>query len=142
MKQYKRDRRSPVPSSEIASKVMSSIKGKNTKPELILRKLLWKNGLRGYRLHYKVPGKPDIAFVNKKIAVFIHGCYWHRCPTCDLPIPRSNTEFWQNKFQRNVERDKNKELLLKEAGWEVIIIWECELKAELIKVIEKIKKKF
>ncbi len=142
MKEYKRDKRSPIPSSEVASKVMSSIKGRDTKPELIFRKLLWQNGLRGYRLHYKVPGKPDIAFVKKKIAIFLHGCYWHRCPKCDLPIPRSNSEFWKHKFQRNVERDKSKELLLRKNGWKVFIIWECEVKNDLTKVIEKIKRNF
>jgi DNA mismatch endonuclease (patch repair protein) len=114
---------------------MSSIKGKDTKPEVIFRKALWDQGIKGYRLHYKTIGRPDIALVNKKIAIFIHGCYWHRCPKCDLPVPRSNTGFWKEKFHKNVERDKGKERLLKEAGWAVFVIWECEIKKDLQKTL-------
>ena len=128
-KEYKRDLRSPKPTSEVVSRVMSANKSKNTKPELFFRKELWKAGIRGYRLHWKnAPGKPDIAFPKNKIAVFINGCYWHRCPYCKLPLPKTNTEFWKNKFQRNQLRDKEKILQLKKAGWKVFVIWECKLK--------------
>lgn len=78
---YVRDKRSPVPKSEATSRVMSSNRGRDTAPELALRRALWAAGRRGYRLHYKqVPGRPDIAYPTKKIAIFVHGCYWHRCP--------------------------------------------------------------
>lgn len=139
-KEYIRDKRSPIPSSELASKVMSSIRAKNTKPEVIFRKLLWYNGIRGYRLHWKkVEGKPDIAFAGKKIAIFINGCYWHRCPKCDLPLPKSNTEFWKKKFERNVNRDKRKIFTLREIGWKVFVFWECEIKSDPELLIEKIR---
>jgi len=88
---------------------MKGNKAKNTKPELLLRKALCSTGIRGYSLNWKkVPGKPDIAFPGKKIAIFVNGCFWHRCPICDLPLPKTNIEFWKNKFIRNVERDRLK----------------------------------
>ncbi|MBT6568273.1 MAG: hypothetical protein HON19_05160 [Flavobacteriales bacterium] len=80
-KKYTRDGRAPIPDKEITSRLMSSIKDKNTKPELAIRKAMWNNGVKGYRLHWKkVPGKPDIAFPSKKVAIFVNRCYWHRCP--------------------------------------------------------------
>lgn len=130
-KEYIRDKRSPIPSSENVSKIMSQNKDKNTKPELLVRKALWENGHRGYRLHPKnIPGKPDIAFIGKKIAIFVNGCYWHRCPTCNYGIPKSNAEFWENKFSKNVERDERKIKELEELGWKVVTIWECEIKKD------------
>ncbi len=128
MEQYSRDKRSPSPSSEKASRTFRAIRAKDTKPELIFRKLLQTNGLKGYRLHWKIPGRPDIAFVGKKVAIFVHGCYWHRCPSCGLRIPKSNSGFWQTKFEKNVERDRVKEELLKAEGWKVFVFWECDVK--------------
>jgi DNA mismatch endonuclease (patch repair protein) len=111
---------------------MSAIKAKDTRPERAFRKALREKGHTGYRLHFKkVAGRPDIAFVGRKVAIFIHGCYWHRCPTCQLSIPRSNASFWQAKFARNVQRDKEKESLLKEAGWKVFVVWECAIKKDV-----------
>jgi DNA mismatch endonuclease (patch repair protein) len=119
---------------------MSAIKGKNTKPELLLRKYLWNHGIRGYRLHWKkVPGKPDIVFVSKRIAIFVNGCFWHRCPNCNLSIPKHNSEFWRIKFQKNIERDSLKSLELNNLGWTVITIWECELKTDVEKIVDKIR---
>jgi DNA mismatch endonuclease (patch repair protein) len=141
IKIYIRDGRSPIPENELTSRVMSAIKGKNTKPELILRKALWNSGLRGYRLHWKkVPGRPDIAFPGKKIAIFVNGCFWHRCPHCQPAKPKSNSSFWKEKFKRNVERDQNKIQLLKRAGWQTITIWECQLNKNLNSYLSKIKK--
>ncbi len=129
-KKYVRDKRSPIPSSDNASKVLSAIKAKNTKPELQFRKLLWKNGIKGYRLHPKtVEGRPDITFISKKVALFIHGCYWHRYPQCKPHIPKFNKEFWVNKFQKNIKRDQLKEHKLKNQGWKILVFWECEIKA-------------
>jgi DNA mismatch endonuclease (patch repair protein) len=136
---YIRDKRSPKPSSTIASKVMSAIKAKNTKPEILLRKLLAANNVRGYRLHWNVEGKPDLAFVKRRIAVFLHGCYWHRCPHCDLPVPKSNTGFWLNKFQKNVTRDACKAANLRKNGWLVLTVWECKLKKSPLKVLSTVK---
>ena len=137
---YIRDKRSPTPKSETVSRVMSANRAKNTKPELLLRKALWHAGLRGYRLHYKkVPGRPDISFVGKKLAIFVHGCFWHRCPKCDYQLPKTNHEFWQQKFARNVARDENKRHALEALGWTVLTVWECELGTDLENVVNTIK---
>ena len=131
-KTYIRDKRSPTPKSEVVSKVMSSNKAKNSKPEILLRKSLWKMGIKGYRLHYKaIPGRPDIVFVSKKIAVFVNGCFWHRCPICDHSLPKHNTSFWQNKFENNIRRDSEKVRQLEGMGWKVLVLWECEIKKNL-----------
>jgi DNA mismatch endonuclease (patch repair protein) len=138
-KAYIRDKRSPTPKHELVSRVMSANKAKDTKPELMLRKLLWKNNVRGYRLNWKkAPGKPDIAFPAKKLAIFIHGCFWHRCPLCARSLPKHNTEFWKNKFDRNVIRDRSKSLQLEELGWKVITLWECQLKQNTQGIVENI----
>lgn len=129
---YLRDGRAPVPDKELTSRTMSAIKAKNTKPEVTLRKALWAAGVRGYRLHWKkAPGKPDIAFPGRKLAIFVNGCYWHRCPYCQPSLPKTHTDFWQAKFQKNMERDARKVAELKAAGWQVITIWECQVKKEL-----------
>ena len=137
---YIRDKRSPKPSSETASKMMSRIKGKNTKPEKIIRSLLYQKGLRGYRVHYsKIEGKPDIVFSRKRVAISINGCFWHKCPKCNLPLPKSNTEFWKEKLDRNIIRDKEKIEKLKEAGWHVETYWECEIKSNPDQVVDFIE---
>jgi len=111
---------------------MSAIRAKNTKPELILRKALWKSGIRGYRLHWKkAPGRPDICFPSKKIAIFVHGCFWHKCPYCKPSSPKSHILFWINKFKSNEQRDKIKLKELKQAGWKTMVIWECHIKKAL-----------
>ncbi len=128
-KTYIRDKRSPKPSNDTVSKVMSANRAQGTKPELLLRRLLWKSGLRGYRKNVKgLPGKPDICFTKTKLSIFINGCFWHRCPHCNLPLPKSNQQFWKDKFEANVNRDLNKQNMLKELGWQTLTIWECELK--------------
>jgi DNA mismatch endonuclease (patch repair protein) len=136
---YSRDYRSPTPSSEVTSRVMSSIRGKNTQPEIIIRKMLFNNGFRGYRIHYKkIPGRPDIVFIKKKLAIFINGCFWHRCPYCRLPLPKSNIEFWKNKLNYNVKRDYSKIKDLEELGWKTLTIWECEIKKNPEKALDEI----
>lgn len=136
---YIRDGRAPAPESDITSKVMSANVGKNTKPELALRKALRSIGLPGYRLHWKkVPGRPDITYPRHKMAIFVHGCFWHRCPHCDLPLPKSHTDFWSKKFERNKNRDKAKILALESDGWEVLVFWECEIKKDAKGCAEKV----
>ena len=136
---YVRDKRSPVPKSETVSRVMSANRAKNTKPELLLRKALWQAGARGYRLHYKrVPGRPDISFVSKKVAIFVNGCYWHRCPKCNYTIPKTNSKFWQTKFENNVARDERKRKELRRLRWKVITVWECDLKNRFTGTLSKI----
>ncbi|MEO5644141.1 MAG: very short patch repair endonuclease [Bacteroidia bacterium] len=140
-RKYSRDGRAPIPLSEKTSKVMSANKSKNTKPEILFRKELRKNGVIGYRLNWKkAPGRPDICFPGKKLAIFIHGCFWHRCPICDLPLPRSNTAFWKEKFQKNVKRDRAKVDSLKAIGWKVVTLWECEIKKNIQKQVNKVIK--
>lgn len=139
MTTYKRDGRAPIPKKEVTSKVMSANKSRNTKPELVLRKALWEGGFKGYRLHWKkAPGRPDICWPGKKIAVFVNGCYWHRCPYCDLSLPKSNTQWWKEKFEKNVARDQKKVEELEAAGWKVLTVWECEIKKDLEKVVKQV----
>ncbi|MCK5059707.1 MAG: very short patch repair endonuclease [Candidatus Pacebacteria bacterium] len=136
---YIRDGRAPILKNESISKVMSANKARNTEPEMILRHILWAHGLRGYRLYWKkVPGRPDITFPYKKLAIFVNGCFWHRCPYCKLSLPKSNRKFWKNKFARNKNRDLIKIQKLKEQKWTVIIVWECQIKKKLPKIINKI----
>lgn len=119
---------------------MRSNKSKDTKPELAMRKALWQAGIRGYRLHWKkAPGKPDIAFPGKKLAIFLNGCFWHRCPKCKLSMPKNNSDFWVLKFERNVERDQQKIDSLKKLNWKVIVIWECEMKHDLSEKVKRVK---
>jgi len=127
-KMYIRDGRAPIPKKEVTSRVMSSIRAKNTKPERALRKALCDSGLKGYRLHWdRAPGRPDICYPGKKMAIFVHGCYWHRCPHCKPSMPKSHALFWRNKFKLNKERDRRKEMDLINSGWRVITFWECQL---------------
>jgi DNA mismatch endonuclease, patch repair protein len=121
----------PVPraSSPSTRKTMQANRGKNTGPELELRRLLRQAGCPGYRLHWKkAPGHPDIAYPGRKVAIFVNGCFWHRCPQCDLPMPKSNTEFWNAKFTANRERDARKTTELEAAGWTVVTVWECQVR--------------
>lgn len=114
---------------EHRSRNMAAIKNKNTRPELEIRSYLFKNGFR-YRLHRKdLPGKPDLTLTKYKTVIFINGCFWHRHTGCKLAYtPKSNLEFWEQKFQKNVENDLKKLKQLEMQGWKVIIVWECEIK--------------
>jgi DNA mismatch endonuclease, patch repair protein len=108
---------------------MSQIKGKNTKPELLVRRFLHANGFR-YRLHVRnLPGKPDIVLPKYKTVIFVHGCFWHGHDHCKYYIiPKTRTDWWLNKINGNVANDKKSIKALKNAGWRIIKIWECELK--------------
>ncbi|MBO5367603.1 very short patch repair endonuclease [Methanocorpusculum sp.] len=116
---------------------MSRIRGKNTSPELKLRKMLWESGIRGYRVHYKLLGKPDIVFTRKKVVVFVDGCFWHKCPVCFRP-PETNAEFWNDKLQKNVERDLKVTKELEDLGWTVLRFWEHEVKKTPEDVVARI----
>jgi len=102
---------------------MSMIRGKNTKPELILRKLLSSYSIKGYRLNVKMTGKPDMIFGKYKVVIFIDGCFWHKCPKCFIE-PENNKKFWKSKIEGNVKRDKTVNKILKKEGWQVIRIRE------------------
>lgn len=114
---------------ELRSTVMAAIKGKNTKPEMVVRSACHQLGLR-YRLHRKdLPGTPDLVFPKYRLCIFVHGCFWHRHPGCKLAYtPKSKLDFWLPKLAKNVERDLNAQQALVAQGWRVVIIWECHTK--------------
>lgn len=117
-----------VHSTSIRSKNMSAIRGKDTKPEVLVRKMLHHKGFR-FRLNVKeLPGKPDIVLPKYHTVIFVHGCFWHRHSGCKHAVmPKSNTEFWQNKLESNVARDFKNVAALEALGWKNIIVWECEI---------------
>ena len=131
-----RERKMQTPNStsvdSARSAQMARIRSKDTKPEMLVRRALHHSGLR-YRLHDKrLPGKPDMAFPSRQLAVFVHGCFWHRHPepTCRLArLPKSRLDFWKPKLEGNALRDRRKIAELEAAGWTVIVIWECEVKS-------------
>jgi DNA mismatch endonuclease (patch repair protein) len=111
------------------SKIMAQVKSENTSPELAIRKLLHRLGFR-FRLHRKdLPGKPDIVLPKHKTVIFVHGCFWHGHLGCKRASrPTSNTDFWNKKLDRNIERDRAAREELEKIGWRVMTIWECEIK--------------
>lgn len=119
---------------------MAAVKGKNTSPEIRVRSMLHQMGYR-FRLHRNdLPGKPDIVLPKYHLCIFVHGCFWHQHPGCKrATIPESNREFWVKKFQGTLERDKSSEKELRQQGWRVCIIWECEIKSEaFLKTIKRL----
>ena len=109
------------------SRMMSGIRGRDTKPEMIVRSHLHRLGLR-FRLESSLPGKPDLIFPKYKAVVFVHGCFWHRHPGCRFTTtPASNRQFWLDKFAANVVRDAQVKLLLRRLKWRQLIVWECQL---------------
>lgn len=116
---------------EIRSKNMSHIRSKNTKPEAIVRKYLFSRGLRYRKNDKRYPGCPDIVLPRYKTCVFVNGCFWHQHPNCKYAVlPSSNMDYWIPKLQKNKQRDIQNEAALKDEGWRVITVWECELKVE------------
>ncbi|WP_290564942.1 very short patch repair endonuclease [Akkermansia sp.] len=114
-------------SSQKRSDIMSKISGKNTKPEILVRKFLFSQGFR-YRINVKtLPGKPDIVLPKYKIAIFVHGCFWHGHDCKKGRLPSSNIDFWKNKILNNKLRDNENQTQLTLLGWKVIVIWQCEI---------------
>jgi len=142
---YIRDGRAPIPLREVTSRTMSAIRAKNTKPEIVLRKALFKSGLRGYRIHRAdLPGRPDISYLKKKLAIFVNGCFWHRCPYCKPALPKSHKDFWREKFRKNKNRDKRKIAILKKEGWKTFVFWECQIEKDVdayLKLISRVSLK-
>lgn len=131
-----------VHSKEVRSHNMRQIRSKGTKPELLIRKALYAAGFR-YRLNDKnLPGKPDIVLKKYKLAIFVHGCFWHSHKACRyFTIPKTRTEWWVKKLKKNQENDKNAITELKRRGWRIKVIWECELKpAKIEKTTTKLLK--
>ncbi len=139
MAKYQRDGRAPIPDSDNTSKVMSANRGKDTGPEISLRKALWAEGIKGYRVHPKdLPGRPDIVFPRHRLAILVNGCFWHRCPHCKPSAPKSHMDFWTEKFQRNIERDSKVIRELNDNGWRTIVVWECSIKLDVHEVVRRI----
>jgi DNA mismatch endonuclease (patch repair protein) len=99
--------------------------------EIRFRQALWAEGARGFRRGELLPGRPDVIFSRVHLAVFVHGCYWHRCPMCNLRMPRANREYWRAKFEANVARDQAAQRDLTASGWEVATVWEHELRLDV-----------
>jgi DNA mismatch endonuclease (patch repair protein) len=114
---------------ETRSRVMSLIRGRNTKPELIVRRYLHSLGLR-YRLHVRdLPGRPDLVLPRHRVVIFVHGCFWHQHVGCRFAVmPKNNQAFWKTKFEGNRRRDARAVSTLRRAGWRVFTIWECDMK--------------
>lgn len=123
---------------------MSRIKNKNTKPEILVRKFLFSNGYR-YKINdKKLPGKPDIVLPKYKTVIFVNGCFWHGHENCKyFKLPATRTEWWKKKIEGNIKNDTIKHALLKEAGYKVIVIWECKVKNKSIytTIIDEIKER-
>ncbi|VIO80134.1 very short patch repair endonuclease [Bradyrhizobium ivorense] len=118
-----------VVSAETRSRMMSGIRGKNTKPELLLRKLLHARGFR-YRLHTRLPGKPDLVFPKHRAVIFVHGCFWHRHECQIFKWPSTRSEFWRTKINGNADRDQRNVAVLLKDGWRIGIVWECSLRGK------------
>jgi DNA mismatch endonuclease (patch repair protein) len=124
---------------------MRANKGKDTGPELEVRRLLREAGFAGYRLHWPIKAadgrtivKPDICYPGRKLAIFVHGCFWHRCPHCAPPIPKANRDYWLAKFEDNVARDQIKKRQLEFHGWMATTIWECKLEKGVIATLNSL----
>ena len=122
-----RERVTDIVDSQRRSELMAGIRSRDTAPELVVRRIAYRMGLR-FRLHRKdLPGQPDLVFPKHRLAVFVHGCFWHQHEACRYAhIPKSRTEYWKDKFNRNVARDRRNEQALRTLGWDVLVIWECE----------------
>lgn len=119
---------------------MSHIRGKDTKIEVLVRKYLFSKGYRFRKNDKRYPGKPDIVLPKYKTVIFVHGCFWHRHDGCkNATIPKTRTEFWVEKFEKNARNDELNQEKLKKLGWNVIIIWECEIEKDFIGTMEKVE---
>lgn len=136
---------SDIYSKSKRSDIMSKISGKETKPEILVRKFLFSKGFRFRKNVKELPGKPDIVLPKYKTIIFVHGCFWHGHSCKRGTLPETNHEFWQEKIDKNIERDNHNIFELIEKGWNVIIVWQCEIKNKanmdirLNKLIEEIK---
>ncbi len=116
-------------SRERRSEIMGRIKGRDTRPEMIVRRIVYRLGFR-YRLHKKnLPGCPDLTLGKIRTVIFVHGCFWHRHPGCArATVPSTRADWWRSKLEKNATRDRKTELCLRELGWRVVVVWECETK--------------
>ena len=126
-------------SPEVRSRVMSKVRSRNSRPELYVRRTIWAEGFR-YRLHVrKLPGKPDMALKKYRLAIFVHGCFWHHHGCANDRRPASNREYWDRKLDGNAERDARHRSQLQEMGWTVVTIWECSLKDDTESLLKHLR---
>jgi DNA mismatch endonuclease, patch repair protein len=124
-------------SKEKRSQIMASVRSIETKPEIFVRKFLFSKGFRYRKNDKMLPGSPDIVLPKYKTVIFVHGCFWHGHKNCKASVlPKSNIEYWVSKISSNMNRDKKKNLELKKLGWNVIIIWECQIKNSDIRILK------
>ena len=129
----------PKSASEAVTRSMKGNKAKGTLPELLLARMIWKAGIRGYRRNDKrICGKPDLYLPTLRLAILVNGCYWHRCPYCKPSIPKSNSGFWSEKFERNKERDARQKRQRDKEGIRSLVVWECQMKKNPDRVLERI----
>lgn len=130
-----------VVDSAARSRMMAGIRSKDTKPELTVRKYLHARGFR-YRLHTRqLPGSPDLVLPKYRVAVFVHGCFWHRHHDCRYTtMPTSNADKWDLKFRQNIERDARTKTALEASGWRVIVVWECELRKDALNRLDRLSR--
>ncbi len=137
---FVRDGRAPVPLTEVTSRVMSANQAKGTAPERTVRAELARSGIGGFRLNWiGALGRPDVAFPGSKVAIFVNGCYWHRCPRCAPRLPKTHRAFWRRKFKQNMARDRETLRALHLIGWKVLVIWECEIRSSPDSLPERVR---
>lgn len=133
---------SPAASTSSTRASMKGNRSKGTLPEMKLAEVLDAGGMTGYQVNNPgIPGTPDFAFLLEKVAVFVNGCYWHRCPYCRPHFPKSNQEYWSAKFQRNRQRDAQNRSELRAMGWKPLVVWECILRKNPKAVGARIQRK-
>ena len=135
-----RQARIPPPSSIAVHNVMAANRGRDTGPERRLRSAIRRMGLKSFRVNYRIGRtRADIAFPSRRVAVFVHGCFWHHCPVCDLPMPKAHALYWRAKFERNRERDRFVRASLESEGWRVVELWEHEVRDDAMSVAQRIR---
>ena len=129
----------PPPSSQVTHRVMVSNRGRDTNLELGLRKAMWHRGMRGYRVNYRIGRtRADVVFPAKRVAVFVNGCFWHRCRRCNLPLPKTHRDFWAKKFELNRARDQRVRTVLRNEGWRVLELWEHQIRQNVADCVRRI----
>lgn len=132
---------SPPASSLAAHNVMSGNKGRDTTIELSLRRALWKSGVRGYRVNWRIGRRRiDICYPRRKVVIFVHGCFWHKCPSCRLATPKSHADYWSSKLAQNQLRDKLTRQDLEKNEWRVLEVWEHEIETNLQAIVARVIK--
>lgn len=135
-----REPKCPIPASAERSRIMRAVRRRDTRPERMLQRTLGALGLELAQNCRDLPGSPDIVFPESRVAVFVHGCFWHRHKGCRLAsTPRSNIDYWRAKFAANQERDRRTLSELKRLGWKAIVVWQCQIESDADKAAQRVK---